>query len=50
VTEPVDDYHIPKGEAEVVEQLEAEQGRELAEQERNLAVAQARPIGDIDDC
>ena len=49
MTESTGDYHVPRDEAEVVERLEAERGRELTEQERNLAVAQARLIGDIDD-
>jgi hypothetical protein len=41
MTEDTDDYHIPEDEEEVVERLEAERGRELTEQERNLAIAQA---------
>jgi len=49
MTEDADEYRIPEDETDVVEQLEAERGRKLTEQERNLAIAQARLIGDIDD-
>lgn len=49
MAEDTDDCRIPEDEEEVVERLVAERGRKLTEQERNLAIAQARLIGDIDD-
>jgi hypothetical protein len=39
---------LPEDESDLLAELEDERGRELSEQEANLAVAQARLIGDID--
>jgi hypothetical protein len=39
---------LPEDEADLLAELEDERGRELTEEEANLAVAQARLIGDID--
>jgi len=39
---------LPDDEADLIAELEDERGRELTEEEANLAVAQARLIGDID--
>jgi hypothetical protein len=39
---------IPEDEDDLLAELEDERGRELTEQEANLAVAQARFIGDIE--
>lgn len=38
---------LPEDEADLLAELEDERGRELTEQEVNLAVAQARLIGDL---
>lgn len=38
---------LPEDEADLLAELEDERGRELTEQEANLAVAQARLIGDL---
>jgi hypothetical protein len=40
--------NLPEDEADLLAELEDERGRELTEEEANLAVAQARLIGDID--
>jgi hypothetical protein len=39
---------LPEDEEDLLAELEDERGRELSEQEANLAVVQARKIGDID--
>jgi hypothetical protein len=38
---------LPEDEADLLAELEDERGRELTEKEANLAVAQARLIGDL---
>ncbi|WP_161972904.1 hypothetical protein [Halostella pelagica] len=38
---------LPADEADLLAKLEDERGRELTEEETNLAVAQARLIGDL---
>jgi hypothetical protein len=38
---------LPEDEQDLIDQLEGESGRELSEQEKNLAIAQARLIGDL---
>ena len=38
---------LPEDESDLLAELEDERGRELSEQEANLAVAQARLIGDL---
>lgn len=38
---------LPEDEQDLINQLEGESGRELSEQEKNLAVAQAKLIGDL---
>jgi hypothetical protein len=37
---------LPEDEQDLIDQLEGE-GRELSEQEKNLAIAQAKLIGDL---
>lgn len=41
------EVELPEDAADLIAQLEAERGRDLTEQERNLAVAQANLIGDL---
>lgn len=41
------DVSIPEDEQDLIAELEDERGRELTEKEANLAVAQARLIGDL---
>lgn len=38
---------LPDDETDLITQLEDERGRELTEEESNLAVAQAKLIGDL---
>lgn len=38
---------LPDDEADLIDRLEGERGCELTEQEKNLAIAQAKLIGDI---
>jgi hypothetical protein len=38
---------LPEDEDDLIAELEDERGRELTEEEANLAVAQARLIGDL---
>jgi hypothetical protein len=38
---------LPEDEADLISELEDKRGRELTEQEANLAVAQAELIGDL---
>lgn len=39
---------LPEDDAGLIDELEDERGRKLTEKEANLAVVQARKIGDID--
>jgi hypothetical protein len=41
------DVKIPEDEQDLIHQLEGESGQELSEQEKNLAIAQAKLIGDL---
>lgn len=41
------EVQIPKDEQAVIDMLEGERGEKLSEQEQNLAIAQAKLIGDI---
>jgi hypothetical protein len=41
------EVNIPEDESDLLAELEDKRGRELTEQEANLAVAQARLIGDL---
>ena len=38
---------LPEDEQDLIDQLEGDSGQELSEQENNLAIAQARLIGDL---
>lgn len=38
---------LPEDEEDLIAELEDERGRELSEQEKNLAIAQAKLIGDL---
>ena len=38
---------LPEDESDLIAELEDERGRELTEEEANVAVAQARLIGDL---
>jgi len=38
---------LPEDEQDLIDQLEGESGRELPEQEKSLAIAQERLIGDL---
>lgn len=38
---------LPKDEQDLIDQLEGESGQELSDQEKNLAIAQAKLIGDL---
>lgn len=42
-----DGLDLPEDEDDVIARLEESRGRELTEQEKNLAIAQAKLIGDI---
>jgi len=41
------DVSLPEDEQDLIDQLEDERGREITEEEANLAVTQARLIGDL---
>jgi Na+/H+ antiporter NhaB len=48
MSEERDGRDIPEDEQDVVATVEEDKGSKLSEQERNLAIAQAKLIGDID--
>lgn len=41
------EINLPEDEEDLIAELEEKRGRELSEEEANLAVAQARLIGDL---
>jgi hypothetical protein len=42
-----DGIRIPEDEQDVIDMMEEFRGRELTEQEKNLAIAQAKLVGEI---